>query len=279
MFPPSLSPFSFWLGTVSPNSHYFLPWNLWIFGQAVSHNFFRYSYQHSHFWSLSPILPTGLFTLQNALLPPRFFFSWTTASVLHYSLPYFRRMMSPLVRCYSFIIGWLLPSPPPNCHRHHTSLCTSCFFETLSFRLGCFPLNLQYFSTAVGLNLFFRSNFLHSLPLISTLWHALSGTLLYLILPETRTALTAFVKNQLSRSLISLSPLFTIHPRSLQRTLVQSSMSCYWHFNLIMNRSLRFGSSTWVFFLVFSSFSISLCLHFPLLKLLPILESRWSIIP
>jgi len=70
------------------------------------------------------------------------FISFTTASVLHSSLPYFRRMISSLVRFYTFIIGWLLPSLPSNCHRDHTSLCTSCFFETLSFRLGCFPLNL-----------------------------------------------------------------------------------------------------------------------------------------
>jgi len=109
--------------------------------------------------------------------------------------------------------------------------------------------------------------FLHSLPLIRTLWHAISGTLLYLFHFENRAASTAFVKNQLSQSLISLSPLFTIHPRSLQRSLVRSSMSCYCHFNLIMNSSLRFGSPIWVFSSCFFSlfvFSLSslFCLNF-----------------
>ena len=41
-------------------------------------------------------------------------------------------------------------------------------FETLSIDLGCFPLNVQYLSTAVGLRLF-SFKFIHSLHLIGTL--------------------------------------------------------------------------------------------------------------
>lgn len=41
-------------------------------------------------------------------------------------------------------------------------------FETLSVDLGCFPLNVQYLSTAVGLRLF-SFKFIHSLHLIGTL--------------------------------------------------------------------------------------------------------------
>lgn len=43
------SPFSSQLGSVSPNSHLLLCWNLWIFGHLVSLLFFRYSCQHSYF--------------------------------------------------------------------------------------------------------------------------------------------------------------------------------------------------------------------------------------
>jgi len=72
---------------------------------------------------------------------------------------------------------------------------------------------------------------------------------------STGTTLIAFVENQLSLCLISLSPLPTRHPRSIQRTPVRSSMSCDWHFNLRMGRSLSFGSS--IRGLLFGSFSLS----------------------
>lgn len=42
-------------------------------------------------------------------------------------------------------------------------------FETLSIDLGCFPLNAQYLSTAVGLRSLFPDNSIHSLHLIGTL--------------------------------------------------------------------------------------------------------------
>lgn len=115
----------------------------------------------------------------------------------------------------------------------------------------------------------FSSKFIHSLHLIGTLWHALTGTELYLlgslISLQTGTASTAFVENKLSRSLFSLSPLFTTHPRSLQRTLVRPSMNCYIHFSLVMNSSLRFVSLIWEvsFSPESSSASISLRLHVP----------------
>lgn len=115
----------------------------------------------------------------------------------------------------------------------------------------------------------FYSKFIHSLHLIGTLWHALTGTELYLLATplflQTGTASTAFVENKLSRSLFSLSPLFTTHPRSLQRTLVRPSMNCYIHFSLVMNSSLRFVSLLWEvsFSPEFSSASISLRLHVP----------------
>src|SRR6478736_8543892 len=51
-----------------------------------------------------------------------------------------------------------------------------------------------------------------------------------------------FGENQLSRSLIGLSPLPTAHPLSFQPKWVRSSTQSYLRFNLAMGRSLRFGS-------------------------------------
>ena len=53
-----------------------------------------------------------------------------------------------------------------------------------------------------------------------------------------------FVENQLSLVLISLSPLFTNHPRILQHSRVQSTN----YRNLFINRSTSFGSNKNNFF-------------------------------
>ena len=53
-----------------------------------------------------------------------------------------------------------------------------------------------------------------------------------------------FGENQLSRSLISLSPLPTAHPLSFQPKWVRASTTSYRRFTLVMGRSLRFGSRT-----------------------------------
>jgi hypothetical protein len=52
-----------------------------------------------------------------------------------------------------------------------------------------------------------------------------------------------FGEYELFPSLIGLSPLPTIHPKTFQRQLVRSSTMCYHSFNLIMGRSLGFASS------------------------------------
>ena len=52
-----------------------------------------------------------------------------------------------------------------------------------------------------------------------------------------------FGENQLSRSLIGLSPLTTGHPPGFQPWWVRSSTQSYPRFNLPMARSLRFGST------------------------------------
>src|SRR6476469_2673222 len=53
-----------------------------------------------------------------------------------------------------------------------------------------------------------------------------------------------FGENQLSRSLIGLSPLTTGHPPTFQRWWVRPSTRSYPRFSLPMARSLRFGSRT-----------------------------------
>jgi hypothetical protein len=53
-----------------------------------------------------------------------------------------------------------------------------------------------------------------------------------------------FGENQLSRSLIGLSPLATGHPPTFQRWWVRPSTRSYPRFSLPMARSLRFGSRT-----------------------------------
>ena len=52
-----------------------------------------------------------------------------------------------------------------------------------------------------------------------------------------------FGENQLSLSLIGLSPLSTGHPKAFQRLPVRSSSGSYPTFNLPMDRSLSFGSA------------------------------------
>src|SRR3954454_3482919 len=53
-----------------------------------------------------------------------------------------------------------------------------------------------------------------------------------------------FGENQLSPSLIGLSPLPTAHPLSFQPKWVRSSTRSYPRFNLAMGRSLGFGSQS-----------------------------------
>ena len=52
-----------------------------------------------------------------------------------------------------------------------------------------------------------------------------------------------FGEYELSPSLISLSPLPTIHPKTFQRLPVRSSSAFYRTFNLTMGRSLGFASA------------------------------------
>jgi len=156
-------------------------------------------------------------------------------------------------------------------------------FETLSVDLGCFPLNVQYLSTAVGLRPPTTSLFPVYTRSVQFDLPSLAQSFTPLCLP-TGTASTAFVENKLSRSLLSLSPLFTILPRSLQRTLVRPSMNCYIHFSLIMNSSPRFVSLRWESsdLSSFLAFTLSSRFRFnssPSTKLVDPLYHKYSVIP
>ena len=70
-----------------------------------------------------------------------------------------------------------------------------------------------------------------------------------------------FGENQLSRSLIGLSPLPTAHPLSFQPKWVRASTTSYRRFTLAMGRSLRFGS---IMCDSISPYSDSLSLRLPL---------------
>ncbi len=52
-----------------------------------------------------------------------------------------------------------------------------------------------------------------------------------------------FGEYELFLSLISLSPLPTVHPKTFQRQPVRSSIPCYRNFNLTMGRSQSFAST------------------------------------
>jgi hypothetical protein len=52
-----------------------------------------------------------------------------------------------------------------------------------------------------------------------------------------------FGEYELFPSLIGLSPLPTAHPKTFQRLLVRSSITCYRYFNLAMGRSQGFAST------------------------------------
>ena len=58
--------------------------------------------------------------------------------------------------------------------------------------------------------------------------------------PLRGTTSIVFGENQLSPSLIGLSPLPTAHPNLFQQERVRTSTRCYPSFNLAMGRSLRF---------------------------------------
>ena len=118
--------------------------NLWTFGHHDYHMILSYSCQHSHFWYLQNLFREFFPKLQNVLLPLKrnkdFLFSlnlscrWITLAPIH-----FRCHEARPVIYYDFIIGWLLPSPPPGCRGLITSFSTQWLLRDLNEQSGLFP--------------------------------------------------------------------------------------------------------------------------------------------
>jgi len=113
-FPSFFPPFSFLLGSASPFSH-----SCFFSGTfGFSANLLLTSFFATH----SSILTSDSFHLTDFSFS---FFSTERSTTFGFFFPnngfgspfsllYFRRSVSPLVRCYSFLTGWLLPSLPPS---------------------------------------------------------------------------------------------------------------------------------------------------------------------
>ena len=101
--------------------------NLWTFGDHGFHMIKRYSCQHSHFWSLEILSREFFAKIQNVPLPNErinIFFSLSSFRWITWAPIHLRRNKARPVIYYDFIIGWLLPSPPPGCHGFVTSFST-----------------------------------------------------------------------------------------------------------------------------------------------------------
>ena len=143
---------------------------------------------------------------------------------------------------YALFQGWLLLSQPPSCLCDMTSFTTEHRLGPLAVVLGCFPFDNGAYPP--------RSDCRAVRPGIRSLMgfgnpvRPLAHSVLYPHLLHARAyTYIYFEENQISLSLISLLLLATSHPRTSQGSLVRSSTRCYPRFNLLMARSLGFGST------------------------------------
>ncbi len=115
-------------------------------------------------------------------------------------------------------------------------------FETLAVDLGSFPLDYGPSHPQSDSRTTFHG--IRSLIGFGNLVGPLALSVLYLRETMIRGYTSIyFGENQLSPSLIGLSPLSTGHPSNFQLTSVRSSTQFYLSFNLPMDRSPGFGSN------------------------------------
>lgn len=114
------------------------------FGDPGFHRKFRYSCQHSHFWYLQVLSPKTFPDWQNVplLTLEKEAFKVSSLRWITWALIHFRCHGARPVSYYAFFKGWLLPSPPPGCHRSITSFSTKWLLRDLSVRSGLFPSRL-----------------------------------------------------------------------------------------------------------------------------------------
>ena len=143
---------------------------------------------------------------------------------------------------YAFFKGWLLLSQHPGCLSTVTSFTTERDSGTLAVGLGSFPFDDEDStppSEPVGSAIGIRSLIGFGNPV-----RPLAHSVLYpRSLHATAYTYIYFEENQISLSLISLLLLSTSHPEPSQGLSVRSSTTCYCRFNLLMDRSLSFGST------------------------------------
>ena len=128
--------------------------------------------------------------------------------------------------------------------RKHILRSLNLNFGALAVDLGCFPFEYEAYpshSFCRDTNNGIRSLVGVGRP-VSPLNHSVSLPPLFI---TRRSTSMLFDENQLSPSLISLSLLSTTHPRCFQPSLVRSSTLFYQRFNLVMDRSLGFGSTAY----------------------------------
>jgi len=151
------------------------------------------------------------------------------------------------------------------------ALNTERKWETLTIDEGCFPFDLRPYRH--------KSNYLF-LFFIFIDWKSWvpfghNDKQCFTIKIRFKTHyLNSFRRIQLSPSSIGISPLFTSHPRALQRSRVRSSTNFQVCFKLLINRSLGFGSFMGLLFRFHYAFSLA----FPI-KLAHPLYKRYAITP
>ena len=148
------------------------------------------------------------------------------------------------VSCYALFKWWLLLSQHPGCLSTITSFTTERYFGTLAASLGSFPFD--YEDSTPQSEPRGSANGIRSLIGVGNPVRPLAHSVLYPHSLHARAyTYIYFEENQISLSLISLLLLATSHPKPFQRSRVRSSTGCYPRFNLLMARSLSFGSTAY----------------------------------
>lgn len=163
-----------------PDSIFSFSRNLWVYGRMDS-SFPSFSLLMSTFSLLIAGSFLEVFLLSLDLKSYRLHFRYTERSTTFQILRFeITASVSYLVSCISGANSLLLYVVTrfftDGCFQAHRQVvlgsslpfALSMKFETLSIDLGCFPLNVQYLSTAVGLR-FSLFKLIHSLHLIGTL--------------------------------------------------------------------------------------------------------------
>ena len=107
-----------------------LPRKPWVYGEQVSHLFYRYSCQHNHFSPVHHALQHSFSPMRT--LPYQTAYAEFKASVLCFAPLYFRRNVIRPVSYYAFFKRWLLLSQRPGCLYNVTTLTTEHRFGDLS---------------------------------------------------------------------------------------------------------------------------------------------------